>query len=210
MADLATISDVNARSPRTLTAGEQTRATTLLGDASARIRTYTKRQFAAVTNATVTLRPVGAFLELPPAPAIEVHEVRGINIDGTPGDPLTGWAFDGVDRIDITRVGFSWSADPWWPWSDGPESFQILYDYDEAPVPGDVVRICCGMVLRAILSPSATEGMNTERVGQYSYGMQQNSAGAAGPTVRLTEQDKQELREAGYGPRPARSVQVRL
>lgn len=209
MADLATIEDVNARSPRTLTSAEQTRATTLLADASARIRTYTKRQFEAVSDATIIVRPTGRFIELPPVPITAVSEVRGMSADGTVGDVISGWSFDGVDRIDITDVGFGW-GDPWWPWPTGPESFQVTYDYDDGTVPDDVVRICCGVVLRTILTPSAVEGMNTERIGQYSYGMQQGGGGASGPTVRLTEQDKTELREAGYGPRTAGSIQVRL
>lgn len=210
MADLASISDVTARSPRTLTAGEQTRATTLLGDASARIRTHTGRQFAAVSNATVVLRPTGAYLEMPQVPVTAVHEVRGILDDGTVGEPVTGWIFDGIDRIDITTAGFGF-GDPWWPWPFGPDAFQVLYDYDDGTVPADVVRICVGMVLRTILAPSPTEGMSAERVGQYSYQMsQQVNGGSPGPTVRLTEQDKLELREAGYGPRPAGSIQVRL
>lgn len=210
MADLATLTDVTDRSPRTLTSAEQTRAGVLLGDASALVRTYTKRRFEAVSGATAILRPNGAFLVLPPVPITAVSEVRGIDADGTPGSVITGWAFDGIDRIDITGVGFGF-LDPWWPWPNGPEAFQVTYDYDETGVPDDVVRIVCGMVLRVILAPSPVEGMSAERVGQYSYQMsQQVNGGSAGPTVRLTEQDKQDLREAGYGPRPAGSIQVRL
>ncbi|HEX7160533.1 MAG TPA: hypothetical protein VF223_04760, partial [Trebonia sp.] len=152
MADLAVIADVNARAPRALTSAEQTRATTLLADASARIRTYTKRQFEAVSGATVIVRPNGRFLELPPVPITAVSEVRGMAADGTPGPVISGWSFDGIDRIDITDVGFGW-GDPWWPWPTGPESFQVTYDYDDGTVPDDVVRICCGIVLRAILAP---------------------------------------------------------
>lgn len=206
MADLATITDVTDRSPRALTASETTRATVLLGDASAAVRRYTGQTFAVVASDPVILRPVGAFLVLPQLPVTAVEEVRGLAEEGVPGDPLSGWTWDGLDRIDITTVGLF--GDPWWPWPYGPDSFRVLYDHGPDAVPDDVITVVCGMVLRVIFAPSPSEGMSSERIGQYSYQMsQQVNGGSPGLTVRLSEADKQDL--SNYR-RNAGSVQVRL
>jgi hypothetical protein len=207
MPDLATIADVNERSPRVLTSAEQTRATVLLGDASAAVRRYTKQTFTVVVNDLAVLRPVGAYLELPDMPVTAVHEVRGIDRDGTVLDPITGWAWDGLDRIDLTAAGFG-LGEPWWPWTYGPESFQVDHNHGDNVVPDDIIRIVCGMVLRVIFAPSATEGMSSEHIGQYSYQMsQQVNGGSPGITVRLSEADKLDL--SSYR-KQVDSIQVRL
>ena len=64
MADLATADDLEARLGRTLTSTEETRAAAYLAEASALIRRYTGQSFDAVTDDTVILRPVGAYLEI--------------------------------------------------------------------------------------------------------------------------------------------------
>ena len=105
---------------------------------------------------------------------------------------------------------------------EGLKAKTILAAPDTAPVLEPSLLAVCrwiadyyiaplGMVLRTILAPSAVEGMSAERTGQYSYQMaQQVGGGSPGPKVRLTEQDKEELSDAGYGPRKAATVQVRL
>jgi hypothetical protein len=207
MADLATTDDLEARLGRTLTTTEESRAAAYLAEASALIRRYTGQVFDAVTDDTVILRPVGAYLVLPQTPVTDVGEVRGIAADGSLGDVLTGWKWDGLDRIDITTVGF-FAGDPWWPWFIGPESFQVTYDHGAVAVGDDVVGVACNMVLRTLLSPSLVEGMTSERIGQYSYQLGQFSGGAAsGVSVRLTEADKDALRS--YRP-VAGSIQARL
>ncbi len=208
MTDLATTADLEARLGRTLTAAESTRATPYLKDASAAVRTYTRQTFTVVTNDLAILRPVGAFLILPQLPVNSVHEVRGLNEEGTPGGPIGGWTWDGLDKIDITTVGLKWVGDPWWPWPYGPEAFQVDYDHGSVAAPDDVVGVVCGMVLRVLLAPSQVEGMSAERIGQYSYQMsQQVGGGSAGLTVRLSEQDKEAL--SNYRQK-AGSIQVRL
>lgn len=207
MADLATADDLEARLGRSLTATEEARAAAYLAEASALIRRYTGQTFDAVDGDTVILRPVGSYLILPQLPVTAVDEVRGVDADGTPGTALTGWRWDGLERIDITTVGF-FAGEPWWPWPFGPESFQVLYDHGSGQVGEDVVGVACNMVLRTLLSPSLVEGMTSERIGQYSYQLGQTAGGAAsGVAVRLTETDKDALRS--YRPQ-AGSIQVRL
>lgn len=207
MANLATEDDLEARLGRNLTSTEQTRAAAYLADASALIRTYTRQVFTEVLDDTVVLRPVGAYLVLPQLPVTAVTEVRPLDDNGVPGDALTGWTWDGLDRIDITTVGFI-PGDPWWPWPHGPESCEVTYDHGTAAVPDDVIAVVCGMVLRTLLSPSLVEGMTSERIGQYSYQLGQFAGGAAaGAAVRLTEADKDALKSCRPG---AGSIQVRL
>lgn len=215
MPDLASIADVTDRSPRALTSAEQTRAAVLLGDASALIRGYTKRTFTAVANDTVRLRPVGTQLRLPQTPVTAVNSVTAIGWAGIPNLllPAGFWGWDGIDVIEIAPFSSGvWINLPDVELSgDYPDTYEIDYDHGNNTVPDDVIAICAGMVLRTILAPSAVEGMSAERTGQYSYQMaQQVGGGSPGPKVRLTEQDKEELSDAGYGPRKAATVQVRL
>lgn len=205
---LAQVSDLEASLGRALTATEATRAVAYLARASALIRRYTGQVFDQVDDDVVILRPVGAYLVLPQTPVTAVTEVRGILRDGTVGDPLSGWTWDGLDRIDITTGGlFGWIGDPWWPWTSGPEAFRVVYDHGGAPIPDDVIGVCCDMVLRPLLSPSQVEGFNTERIGQYSYGFQQGGGGSPGVSLRLSEGDKDAL---SHYRQKAGSAQVRL
>lgn len=207
MADLATTDDLEDRLGRVLTSAEEARAAAYLPEASALIRRYTGQSFDVETDDTVILRPVGAYLILPQTPVNDVTEVRGIDPDGTPGTELTGWKWDGLDRVDITTVGF-FAGNPWWPWNFGPEAFQVVYSHGPSAVPDDVVGVACNMILRTLLSPSQVEGMTSERIGQYSYQLGQFSGGAAsGVSLRLTDVDKDALRS--YRP-VAGSIQARL
>lgn len=205
---LALPSDLEATLGRSLTSTEQTRAVPYLARASALIRRYTGQVFDPVSNDVVILRPVGSYLVLPQMPVTAVAEVRGVEEDGTAGDLLSGWTWDGLDRIDITTIGFGWIADPWWPWPSGPESFRVVYSHGGAPIPDDVVGVCCDMALRPLLSPTPVENITSERIGAYSYQLGQFAGGGSpGTAVRLTEADKDALRS--YRPQ-ANSIQVRV
>lgn len=214
MANLATENDLEARLGRELTGTEQTRAAAYLADISAAIRGYTRQDFTAVSSDTARLRPVGTRLVLPQRPVTAVNSVTAIGWAGIPDLPLPAgfWGFDGIDAIELAPF----NSDVWLSLptvelgEDLPDTYEVDYDHGEATVPDDVIGIACGAVLRVLLSPSLQEGLNTERIGQYSYGFQQGGGGTPGATVRLTEQDKLALREAGYGPRQAGTVQVRL
>lgn len=215
MTDLAVIGDVTARSPRTLTAAEQTRATVLLGDASALVRGYTRQQFEAVSGDTVRLRPIGTSLRLPQRPVTAVNSVTAIGWAGTANIllPAGCWGFDGIDIVEIGPLSSDfWLSLPTLDLGQGlPDTYEVDYDHGDATIPDDVIAVVCGMVLRVILSPSAVEGMTSERIGEYSYQLGQFAGGgSAGPTVRLSEQDKDALRQAGYGPRRSGTIEVRM
>lgn len=206
MADLATVEDLEARLGRTLTVDEAARAPALLADASARVREFTGQTLSAVAGDVIILRPVGSLLRLPQRPVTAVTSVEAVAPDGTSTTAMSGWSWDGRDKVDLTYA--TWSADfstPAWRDRAAPDTYKVVYDHGYNPVPHIVMSTVCGMVLRTLLSPSMTPGMVAERIGSYNYQLQQG-AGATGATVVMTEEDEKALRR--YGPRRYGSIQV--
>ena len=204
MADLATTEDLEARLGRELTPDEAARAPALLADASALMRAFTGQDFAPVAGDVIILRPVGSMLRLPQRPVTAVTSVAAVGPDGSTIGALSGWTWDGRDKIDLTwaeRAG-SWPVN----WREPlPDTYQVNYDHGETPIPPIVVATVCAMVLRTLLSPSMTAGMVAERIGAYNYQLQQG-AGAAGASVVMTDADEKAVRR--YGPRRAGTIQV--
>lgn len=202
---LATQTDLENRLGRPLTGAEATQAAAFLADASAKVRAYTRQTFTAVVGDVVVQRPVGMLLRLPERPVTAVTSVAAIGPAGQ-SLPLAGYAWDGADIIDLA----GWDAavinlPDWWD-EEGARSYRVTYNHGYANVPDDVIAVVTGMVLRVLTTPSPVEGMVTERIGQYSYGLQQG-AGANGLTTRLTADDKETL--ARYR-RTATTIQVRI
>lgn len=206
MADLASIADLEARLGRSLTATETTRATALLKDASAKVRRFCRRSFAAGTNVAIELRPVGSALRLPDKPVANVDQVEQIGTAGTVDRVLgvTEWEFDGIDLI---RLWPGWPRDDW-PVSSGTyaNTYRVTYDYELAAVPDDIVALCCDLVLRVLTAPTVAAGVSSETVGQYSYRMAEASSGTK---VQLTADDKRELRDGGWRIQ-AGTIQLRM
>lgn len=213
MTDLASTSDLEARLGRSLTSTEQTRATAYLADASAAIRSWTKYAFAEVSGEVLRLRPTGMEARIPRRQITAVNSVKAIDWAGVPTMILPSgfWGWDGIDIITIA------------PYSDGvwlnlpdaeivgyPDTYEVDVDHGDGDIPDVIVGICCAMVLAPLMSPSMIEGLNNQKVGEYSHGWQQGGSGSPGAVVRLTELDKQSLIDAGYGPRKATTIQVRF
>lgn len=207
---LASISDLEDR-VGSLSADQAARAGALLRDASAAVRSYCKQSFDLVENDTAVLRPVGADLILPQRPVLAVHSVAAIpGESGQPDITLSGWQWDGLDRVKVGGVGWRTAidydielSDSWW----GIESWRVTYDHGYATTPDDVVAVVCGMVNRILTAPTMTEGYGSERVGPFSYSMAPGQ-GTPGPQVRLTQADKDALADAGYRRRSG-TIQVR-
>lgn len=208
MPNLATVADLEAELGRTLTAAESAKAPGLLASASARIRDYCRREFTAVANGTVELRPVGSCLRLPNTPVVGVDQVEQIGTAGTPDRVMavTEWAFDGISLIEL------WPDlhRPDWPTVSGSyaDTYRVTYDHG-GTVPAFIVSKTVEVVLRHLLAPSPVSNLVQERIGQYAYqygqGEGQQSPGAA---VHLTEQDERDLVKAGYR-RTAGTIAVR-
>jgi hypothetical protein len=200
------VSDLEDRLGRELTEDEAARAPALLKDASAKVRNHTGQTFTAVTDDVIVLRPVGVLLRLPQRPVRAVTSVAAVAPDGTSTAGMSGWSWDGRDKVDLTYA--TWSADfstPAWRDRMAPDTYQVTYNHGDGAVPDIVVTTVCAMVLRTLLSPSMTPGMVAERIGSYNYQLQQG-AGATGASVVMTDEDKNDLRR--YGPRRVGTIQV--
>lgn len=192
---LAAASDLEARLGRALTADETAKAEALLADASALVTGYTRRSFELVADDEIVLREVRGVLRLPQRPVQSVASVTAIGCDGLglPDIPIATWCFDGVDQVDVRGWRDSAVNLPEWLLGDAVScTYRVVYTHGDEEVPPDVVAVVCGMVSRVLLSPSAVEGMVSERIGQYTYQMQQGM-GAAGPVVRLSASDREVL-----------------
>lgn len=196
---LATIADIEERLGRSLTDVEARRAPALLRDASSKVRSYTRQNFDLVMGDTAVLRPVGTILTLPQRPVRGVTSVVAIGgRDDIPDITLNSWVWNGLDEIDVHGVGWRTAIDydlelDYEGWC--PDTYRVLYDHGYAETPDDVLGVVCGMVTRVLLAPSPVEGMTSEQIGQYRYQM---GGGSAGARVRLTQEDKDELDDAGY------------
>jgi hypothetical protein len=203
MGDLTTQAYIVALLGRPLTDAELDRLPGLLTSASARIRAYTRQQFDYVADDVVTLYGVGSTIKLPQTPVAGVTRVRVVSSLGLEPVVLLGWAFDGVDRIKLAPLNRDvWLSYPEWVF-DGPDggagsiTYEVTYSHGSDEVPVIVQDVAAGMIIRVFTSPSMVAGMVNERIGQYSYQLQQGT-GAEGAGVRLTDEDKDAL--ADYGP----------
>ncbi|MGW5122973.1 hypothetical protein ACWEQ7_02730 [Streptomyces sp. NPDC004069] len=204
MADLAVIKDLVDRLGRPLTDDEQARAAALLRDASARVREFTGQTLSAVADDAIVLRPVGSMIRLPQRPVTAVHAVAAVGPDGATVGDLSGWVWDGRDKVDITYATPAGS----WPltWHGPlPDTYRVTYDHGYTAMPEIIGTTVCAMVLRTLLAPSMTPGLAGERIGAYSYQLQQG-AGSAGVSVVMTGEDEKSLRR--YGPRRSGTIQV--
>jgi hypothetical protein len=151
MAAFATHAEFATRLGVTLTAGEQTDATSLLEMASDIIRSETGQTIDAVTNDTLT-RP-GAWGDRIRLPERPVTNVDSVTLDGT---ALTSDDFylDGDELVRDSRWG-------------GPEaSLAVQYDHGYATVPAAVKAVCLEMVARVWVNPGGVqqEGYGSEQV----------------------------------------------
>lgn len=198
MPALATEADVVARLGP-LSDTQQARADALLTDASALVTSFTGQQFTREDDHVATLRADGTVIRLPQRP---VHDVTTVAvIDGATDRELTGWVWDGLDRIDLGAVKPVTISD-----TPNPLTFRVTYSYGYDTVPGNLVALVCKMVSRVLTSPTQADGLTSENIGQYGFQMQQGQA-SIGSGVYLTKNDKADLCQWGYK-RATGSIQV--
>lgn len=203
---LVTVDQLNDRLLAPLTEAQQTQATALLLDASAMVRRYCRRRFTVTTEQlTTTLRPVDGKIILRQTPIQSVDEVARVNPDGQTETIYGLWIFDGIDTVLVgppplqVNAPEVWTDVDWW-WRD--ISYRVTYTHGDGVVPPEVVAVVCGMVTRAVLSPSAP-GIVSETLPAYTYRM----ADAVMPgQVALTAADKATLSDFR---RPVRTLELR-
>jgi hypothetical protein len=203
---LAQIADVQARMPRAMTTEETTRATTLLVDASARVRAHI-RQTVSQAQTTVILAPNDNQVVLPERPIISVDAVARVNADGKTFMPYSVWTFDGRDTLMLGPPSAIINAPEVWTdadWFWRNVTYQIQYTHGYTTIPDDIVGIVASMVMRVIMAPGSP-GVQSETIGGYSYRMMDGY-----PTAIVTlSSDEAKYLTRVYGGRRNRTIELR-
>lgn len=206
---LATITDLVETLGRDLTTEETAKAPRLLSSASAKLRGYCKRNFTAIEDDELVLRPVGSELRLPNRPVTEVAQVEQIGTAGSADRVMSAseWAFDGIDRIELWPCPTVVSGIA--PTATYADTYRVTYSHGVVVAPQVIVDKAVEMVLRTMLAPTQSAGLVSEHVGKYGYQYGQASGDQSpGASVRMTKEDKRELVEWGYR-RTAGTIQTR-
>jgi len=205
---LVTQDEIEERLDRDLTATEIAGLPAKLRDASAAVRSFCRRDFTAVIGDVLRIKPIGDRVRLPNAPVTAVTSVKRVNADGST-QAFAGWAWDGGENLfglcamgsPMINVPEAWLDDDYTP------MVEVTYDHGDTEVPDTVAAVVCAMIIRVLNAPGGgVEGLRSETIGPYAYGL----AGATpGKRPRLSEEDKKELREAGFGTARLGTVMLR-
>jgi hypothetical protein len=203
---LASLTDLSDRLGRPLTAAEELRATALLADASAKVRSYTKQAFTRTDDETVVLRAQQGEIRLPQRPVIAVASVVAVGAGGAPDLPVAGWQWDGLDIVRTAACSPAINMPELWHDEDVeayPGTYRVVYSHGAAEVPADVVAIVARMALRTLTSPTTAGGVTGETIGPYTY---RTDGSGVGTAVLMTDDDRRELDDAGYRPKAGMSI----
>ncbi|GHD70144.1 hypothetical protein GCM10010317_076820 [Streptomyces mirabilis] len=206
MEPLASLSDLSDRLGRPLNAIEEARAQALLADASAKVRSYTKRMFSRVDNETLTARAQQGEIRLPQRPVLDVTSVVAVGAGGAPDLPVVGWQWDGLDIVRAISDSPVINMPERWYEEDldaYPGTFRVTYSHGAAEIPADIVAIVARMALRTLTAPTVAGGVTGETIGPYSYRTDGTGIGTA---VAMTDEDRKELDDAGYRPKAGMSL----
>ena len=202
---LASLTDLSDRLGRPLTTQEEARAQALLVDASAKVRSDTKQNFTRTDNETVVVRAQQGEIRLPQRPVIDVTAVVAIGAGGAPDVPVVGWQWDGLDIIravtdsPIINMPEDWNDD-----TDAyPGTYRVTYSHGDAQVPDTIVGVVARMALRTLTAPTSAGGVTGETIGPYTY---RTDGSGVGTAVLMAEEDRQELKDAGYRPTAGMSM----
>lgn len=205
---LATIEALEARIGE-LTEAQLVRAPGLLRGASAKIRAFARHQvLTRVDDDTAELRAAGHRIYLPQRPVIDVTSVA--LIDGDTDIALTGWAWEGLDEIDL-RGALAADGQSRVSPKHNSSVYRVVYShgYDAGHhLLEAVTDVVCNMVNRTLTAPSKVDGVTQHVVGQFSQQFQQ-ATGSSGVGVRMYESDRRELVEAGVR-RVSASIKTRV
>ncbi|TDD97640.1 hypothetical protein [Actinomadura rubrisoli] len=167
MSALASQADIERRLGRGLTAPEAARVAALLDDASALVRAYTGQAFELVEDDEVVLRASGGAIVLPQRPVSAVSSVVAVGgSEALPDFTVVDWMFDEIDTIRIGEGACVINLpEVWWDDDGYPGTYRVTYSHGYAAVPGDVLSVVCGVLMRSFGNP---QGLRSETVGSYS------------------------------------------
>ncbi len=169
------------------------------------MRAWTRQQFSVVTDDAIVLHPVGTVVRLPQRPVTAVASVHAVGRDGEPDIALSGWMWDGRDKVDLMCATPAGDDTPTWWRAHGPDTYQVTYSHGTATPPADVVAVVCRMVTRTLTAPTAAGGVTSETMGPYSY---RTDGSGSGIGVTMTGDDRALLTAGGHR-RTAGTTQVR-
>jgi hypothetical protein len=200
---LAQVADVTDRLISTANINP-TRIVSLLKDASAKVRAFTKQDFT-VSQTTANVRPLGYRLKLVQRPIISIDNVA-IRLQNNAGAiSFPGWWWDGSSEVwlmDTNQiVNLSEELESVMAWQT--PSYDVTYTHGYASIPDDVIGVVCSMVVRSLTVPNQG-GVISESVGEYSYRL--SDAAALGP-MTLTKSEEDTLRS--YKPRQKSTFELR-
>lgn len=185
MGPLASVADLEARLGRDLATEQQlARASALLADASAAVRSYTGQQFSRATSTVRVNPPVRGAILLPQRPVNNVTAVTSA-IGNIPQQFL----WDGLNLYVgafLAGVVVNASANYHY-YEDGRRPPVIVtYDHGYDDVPQDVLAVVCQIAGRAMGRPLEDSGVQQEALGSYSYST--GVAAAAGGVGMLKDE----------------------
>lgn len=186
---LCDLEDVEDRLGRDLSPDEQRKATAVLTDASAVVRSYCRRDFTRATT-TGRYRPVGDRVTLPLRPVLAVSGVWAVTSYGTTvyRTPLVVWQWAGGPEVYLGDTSLVING-PWIDWSDSHVWVDVEYTHGYDAVPADIVTVVANMVVKTLSVPGGGL-IDMETVG--SYNVRYSTITAAGP-LGLTDGDRQIL-----------------
>lgn len=202
---LAGVSDVTDRLPTSLTV-EEKRVASLIIDASATIRRYTKQLFT-LQQTTKGIRPVGNKIKLPQKPVISVDGITVQLPNSLTSATIPGWYWDGSSQeIWLTDGGsiINLAEELVFALEWQTPTCMVTYTHGYAIIPDDVIGVVCSMVTRLVTAPGLG-GVISETVGEYSYRL--SDAAAQGP-MALTDAEKKVLDD--YRPKKVNTAELRM
>lgn len=172
MDPLALVSDITSRYGGTLPAGSTGRIPSLLIDASAVVRSYTRQDFTASTT-TERIRPIGDRVRLPQTPVtavLNVAIVDPLESGGMLTLPLGVWLWDGGQELWLggLRTVINLPDELTHLLEYQTPLMQVTYTHGWAAVPDAAVSVVCSMVSRAVDMPGPTSVI-MQKVGELTY-----------------------------------------
>lgn len=181
---LADLDDVEDRLGRDLEPDETRKAYALLRDASAVVRSYTRRDFTLQTT-TLRLRPRGNKVILPQRPVVSVTSVATVVSFGTTefSTPTPAWSHVGGQELYLIDPQLIYNG-PTLDLSDENVWVEVTYTHGHAEIPYDVMAVTANLVVRNISVPGGglvdfeTVGPYTTRYASYTSGGPLSLSGA--------------------------------
>lgn len=193
---LAELHDVEARLGREIGGPELARVDALLADASAIVRTYTRREFSRTTT-TERLRPRGHKVVLSQRPVVSVDSVAHVLTFGSTETvtPSAAWQHSGGSEIllgeptfVINGPTFDLDDDVW---------VEITYTHGFTEIPDAIVAVVANLAVRALTAPQGGL-IDSETIGPYTA--RYSTFTSAGP-LSLSQADRAVLNRFRTGHR---------